>query len=90
VRDFDDVVTRAYFRMEVEDRPGVLADITRVFGEHRVSIDSIVQKSVDAENTTAELVILTHPAPERVLQKGRGELEALDCVRQVSAFLRVQ
>jgi homoserine dehydrogenase len=90
LRDFADVTTRAYFRMEVEDRPGVLADITTVFGKDQISIDSIVQKSVDAANTTAELVVLTHPAAERVLQAARQELDALNCVRQVSAFLRVQ
>jgi homoserine dehydrogenase len=90
LRDFADVRSRAYFRMEVEDRPGVLADITAIFGRHEISIDSIVQKAVDAANTTAELVILTHPAAEKVLQTGRRELEALASVRQVNAFLRVQ
>jgi len=62
VRPFEDVVSGAYFRMHVEDRPGVLADITRVLAEHDISIDSIVQKSADAETDTAELVVLTHPA----------------------------
>jgi homoserine dehydrogenase len=90
LRAFDDVETRAYFRMEVEDRPGVLAEITTIFGRYQISIDSIVQKSVDAANTTAELVVLTHPAPERVLQAARRDFDALGCVRQVSAFLRVQ
>ncbi|MFN2463444.1 MAG: homoserine dehydrogenase [Candidatus Dormibacteria bacterium] len=90
VRPFEDVVSRAYFRMEVEDRPGVLADITRVLAEHGISIDSIVQKSADAESETAELVVLSHPAPERVLQGARRDFEALTCVRRVNAFLRVQ
>jgi len=90
VHPFAEVTSRAYFRMEVEDRPGVLADITTVFGKHQISIDSIVQKSVDATNTTAELVVLTHPAAEKVLQGARRDFEALYCVRQVNAFLRVQ
>jgi len=90
VRPFEDVVSRAYFRMQVEDRPGVLADITRVLAVHDISIDSIVQKSADAETDTAELVVLTHPADERVLQGARHDFEALECVRSVSAFLRVQ
>ncbi|MEA2647497.1 MAG: homoserine dehydrogenase [Chloroflexota bacterium] len=89
-RAFDDVVTRAYYRMEVEDRPGVLADITKVFGEEEISIDSINQKSTDATDASAELVILTHPAIESVHQAARGRIEALDCVRGVRAFLRVQ
>jgi homoserine dehydrogenase len=90
VRPMEEVVSRAYFRMEVEDRPGVLADITKVFGTQGISIDSINQKSIDAAATSAELVILTHPAEERVLLSARAEIEALDCVRHVHAFLRVR
>jgi homoserine dehydrogenase len=90
VRPFEDAVSRAYFRLEVEDRPGVLAEITRVLAEHEVSIDSIVQKSADAATDSAELVVLTHPAQERILQRTRRDFEALVCVRRVHAFLRVQ
>ena len=90
VRPFEDVVMRAYYRMEVEDRPGVLADITRVFAEHEISIDSVNQKSSDATTDSAEIVILTHPAVEGVLREARARIDALDLVRGVHAFLRVQ
>jgi homoserine dehydrogenase len=90
VRPMEDVMSRGYFRMEVEDRSGVLADITRVFGAQDISIDSVNQKSSDAESTTAELVILTHPAKEGVLRAAREQIEGLDCVRHVHAFIRVQ
>jgi len=90
VRAFEDTSTRAYYRMEVEDRPGVLADITRIYGANGISIDSINQKSTDAAGATAELVILTHPAVESVQRRARAELDALESVRAVHAFLRVQ
>jgi homoserine dehydrogenase len=90
VRPMEEVISRAYFRMEVEDRPGVLADITRVYGTQGISIDSINQKSTDVAATSAELVVLTHPAEERVLRSARAEIEALECVRHVHTFLRVQ
>ena len=90
VRPFQEVVSRAYYRMEVEDRPGVLAEITRIYADNRISIDSVSQKSNDATTDTAEIVILTHPAEERVLQTARSAIDALDCVRKVHAFLRVQ
>jgi homoserine dehydrogenase len=90
VRPFEDVVMRAYYRMEVEDRPGVLADITRVFAEHEISIDSVNQKSSDATTDSAEIVILTHPAVEGTLRKARERIAALGPVRVVHAFLRVQ
>ncbi|HEV3230778.1 MAG TPA: homoserine dehydrogenase [Candidatus Dormibacteraeota bacterium] len=90
VRPMDEVESRAYFRIEVEDHAGVLADITEVFGRHRISIHSIIQKSSDRDQATAELVILTQPAPEKVLQAARRELDGLECVTLVHAFLRVQ
>jgi homoserine dehydrogenase len=90
VRPFEEVVSRAYYRMEVEDRPGVLADITRIYAENTISIDSVTQKSSDATTDTAELVILTHPAPEGVLMGARDAIAGLDCVRRVHSFLRVQ
>jgi homoserine dehydrogenase len=90
VRPMEEVVSRCYFRIEVEDRPGVLAEITRIFGAEEISIDSINQKSSDATTTTAEIVILTHPAVERVLRAARSDIERLECVRHVHAFLRVQ
>ena len=90
VRPFEETTTRVYYRLEVEDRSGVLAEITRVFGENDISIDSINQKSIDAEGASAELVILTHPAREAVQVNARDQVAALDCVRGVRAFLRVQ
>jgi len=90
VRPIDEVPSRAYWRLEVEDRAGVLADITRVFGEHDISIESIVQKLSETAATTAGIVILTHPAPEGVLQQARRDVGALTCVRAVHAFLRAQ
>jgi homoserine dehydrogenase len=90
VRPMEEVVSKAYFRMEVDDRAGVLAEITRVFGELQVSIDSINQKGSDVGQATAEIVILTHPSTEKVLQQAVQDIERLDCVRAVHAFLRIQ
>jgi homoserine dehydrogenase len=90
VRPFTEVVSRAYYRMEVEDRPGVLAEITRIYADNHISIDSVTQKSNDTSADTAEIVILTHPAQENVLQSARNAIDALDCVRKVHSFLRVQ
>jgi homoserine dehydrogenase len=90
LRPMDEISSRAYFRLEVEDHAGVLAEITRVFGDNQISIHSINQKSSDAGEASAEIVILSHPAAERVLQSARRELDALASVRRVHAFLRVQ
>jgi homoserine dehydrogenase len=84
----DDVRTAAYIRLHVADKPGVLADVTRILGDLDVSISSIVQKSLIVEHAAAELVILTHPAREKALQEARRRLAELPAVYAVAAFLR--
>ena len=65
VRPIEQLETRYYVRVWVADRPGVLAQIARIFGDHRISIASCIQKEADLTAGSAELVIVTHPAQER-------------------------
>jgi homoserine dehydrogenase len=88
VLPMDEVRTAAYLRLHVADKPGVLADVTRILGDLDVSISSIVQKSLIVEHAAAELVILTHTATERALQAARKRLSELPSVYAVAAFLR--
>ncbi len=89
VLPMDAVVTRAYFRMRVTDRPGVLASIGQVFADERVSISSAIQKEAYAEAGEAEFVVTTHPSPDHALQGVRSQLAHLEAVRTLSSFLRV-
>jgi homoserine dehydrogenase len=84
-----EVVTRAYYRIRVDDQPGVLAAISHVFAEEGVSISSVIQKDAWVEQQTAELVITTHPARDDRLQRTRERVAGLDTVHAVSSFLRV-
>ena len=84
-----EVVTRAYYRIRAEDRPGVLAAVGQVFAEEGVSISSFIQKDAWVEEKTAELVITTHPAADARLQRARERIAGLEAVRAVSTFLRV-
>jgi homoserine dehydrogenase len=84
-----EVKTRAYFRIRVDDRTGVLAALGQVFAEEGVSISSLIQKDAWVEEQTAELVITTHPAPDASLQKARQRITELSPVHAVSSFLRV-
>lgn len=79
-----------YLRMQVADRPGVLAQLTRVLGDNQISINSVIQKGVDAANQTAELVIMTHPAAEKAMQQALHEFETLPVVSEISNFVRVE
>jgi len=82
--------TRYYVRVNVSDRPGVLAQIARTLGDHDVSIAAVSQKESDTGTQTAELVIMTHRAREGAMQAALRDIEALPVVVQVSSFLRVE
>jgi homoserine dehydrogenase len=84
-----EVTTRAYYRIRVEDRPGVVAAIGQVFAEEGVSISSFIQKDAWSQDQTAELVVTTHPASDSSLQNARARMAGLEPVRAVSSFLRV-
>ncbi len=84
-----EVMTRAYYRIRVDDRAGVLAAIGQVFAEEGVSISSFIQKDAWVQDRTAELVVTTHPASDASLQLARARMAQLEAVHAVSSFLRV-
>jgi homoserine dehydrogenase len=90
VKSIDELVSRCYIRLEVADRPGVLAGIGKAFGDNNVSIASVIQKETDEEAQTAEIVVMTHAALDASVQASLRQLESLDEVRQVGNFLRVE
>jgi homoserine dehydrogenase len=87
-RNFSEVETRFCVRMQVIDRPGMLAQIATIFGDKGVSLDSIVQKKSDGE--TAEIFWLTHRTSQRAMARSLNEFNRLDAVREVSSVLRVE
>jgi homoserine dehydrogenase len=84
-----EVVTRAYYRILVDDHTGVLAAIGHVFADEGVSISSFIQKDAWSHDQTVELVVTTHPAKDSSLQRARAGMAALEPVRAVSSFIRV-
>ena len=83
----DQGVCPFYLRMTVDDRTGVLAEITGVFASARVSIHTMTQH--DAAAGQAEIIWLTHPAPESGMKQALQQFEILDSVRSVDAVIRV-
>jgi homoserine dehydrogenase len=90
IKSMDDVETQYYVRLAAKDRPGVLAQIATVFGKNKISISSAIQPESDEKTKTAEIVIMTHPALEKAMQKALRELEQLDVVKEISNFIRVE
>ncbi len=81
--------TRYYVRMSMADRPGVLARVAQVLGEEDISIASMIQKEVDEDAGSAEVVIMTHRAVERAFQRAIARVANLDTVPEVGTFVRV-
>jgi homoserine dehydrogenase len=89
IRDFGDTEARYYMRILVADQPGVLARIASSLGEEQISIASCIQKETDDEARVAELVIMTHPAPQRRMDAAIATIEAFDITRAINTVIRV-
>ena len=90
IKPISQVETRYYLRLAVADRPGVLAQISKVLGDHLISISSVIQQVTDSVIQTAEIVIMTHTAKEASMQQALDELAHLNAVREISNFIRVE
>jgi len=90
VKPMPEIETRYYLRMNIADCFGVLAQITRVLGDHRISIASVIQKEADSATQTAEAVLMTHPAQEKAMQQALEELRHLEVVKEIGNFVRVE
>jgi homoserine dehydrogenase len=90
IKPMSRIETRYYLRMNIADRHGVLSQISKVLGDHLISISSVIQKETDRQEQTAEIVIMTHPAREAAMQESVEELQRLDVVRKVNNLVRVE
>jgi len=90
IKPMSDIETRYYLRMNVADCPGVLSQISKILGDHLISISSVIQKMTDSIAQTAEIVIMTHPAKEAAVQQALEKLTNLSVVREISNFIRVE
>jgi homoserine dehydrogenase len=88
-RDFDNVRSKYYLRMNVSDQPAVLSEVTSVLGKHGVSIASIIQhEGCDGEDRVP-LVFMTHEATEGATREAVEEIDKLTCVGPPSIRMRV-
>ena len=76
----DEVETSYYLRMRVDDRPGVLADVTRILADLSISIDAMVQKEPGAGESQVDIVMLTHLTREKHINRAIASIEALPVV----------
>ena len=80
VLSMDEVSTAYYLRIHVQDRPGVLAQVTQIFAHHTISIEAIIQKEPQADAASVPIVILTHEVNEQNMNQAIVEIERLEAV----------
>src|SRR5262249_17156470 len=85
IRPIDELQSEYYIRLEVMDRPGVLASVAGIFGQHQVSISSMEQYGRGSEAT---LMFITHEARERDVQLTLRALRDLETVHRVGSVIR--
>lgn len=90
LRDPKKITGRFYLRLNVEDRPGVMADITGVLGRRGISIASVIQREPPTEEqAVVSLVIITHDTLENAIISAMEEIDRLACVRPGSVRMRI-
>ncbi len=79
--------TRYLIRLDVADRPGVLAAVAQTFSKHDVSIQTVRQTG---RGDNAELIVMTHKATDSALASTVADLSSLDAVKDVASVIRVE
>jgi len=86
----DKIESSYYLRLRVWDEPGVLADITRVLADEKISIDAVIQKEPNEGEDEADLVLLTHRTQEKSINESIVRLESLPVVVGKVTRLRME
>ncbi len=86
----DEVTTSYYLRLRVQDKPGVLADITRILADEQISIDAVIQKEPAEGEAHADLILLTHQTREKRINAAIARMEALPVVTGKVTRLRLE
>jgi homoserine dehydrogenase len=76
----EQVSSAYYLRLRAKDKPGVLADVTKILGDREISIDAMMQKEPSENDTEADIVILTHITVEKNMNQAIAAIEALEAI----------
>ena len=85
-----EVITSYYLRLRVEDRPGVLADITRILADQQISIDAMIQREPDEGELQTDIIMLTHRTREKNVDAAIARIESLSVVTGKITRLRLE
>jgi homoserine dehydrogenase len=87
LKNQEDIRSKYYLRLRVSDKPGILAQITRLFADQMISIEAVIQRPSEAE--CAHLLFATHEATEGSIHALMNQLETLDAVLESPFMIRI-
>jgi homoserine dehydrogenase len=90
VLPIEEVETSYYLRMRAADKPGVLADITRILADLEISIDAMLQKEPAEGEDQTDIVLLTHVAREKAVNAAMARIEALSSIAGKVTRIRME
>lgn len=94
ILNVEEVETAYYLKMQAADKPGVLADITRILGERNISIEAMIQKepagSFSEADRTASIIMLTHNVIEGSMNQAIQQIESLDTIKGEVTRIRME
>lgn len=90
VLPMESIETAYFLRLMAQDKPGVLATVTSILGEHGISIEAIVQKAPQGHGDVVPVVILTHHVQEQSMNQALNEIASLDEIQDSIKRIRVE
>ena len=90
ILSMDDVETAYYLRMEAEDRPGVLADVTSALGDKGISIEAMIQKEPVEGSDKVNIIILTNSVMEKQMNQAIAKIKNLDAISGSVTRIRME
>jgi homoserine dehydrogenase len=90
ILSMDDVKTAYYLRLCALDRPGVMADITRLLGDRAISIEALIQKEPPEGQSQVPVILLTREVREQQMNEAIQQIELLDSVQGKVTRIRME
>ena len=90
ILSMDEVETAYYLRLCAVDRPGVLAEITRILGDGGISIEAVIQKEPPPGEQQVSVIMLTRRVREQQMNAAIAQIEALDTIEGAATRIRME
>ena len=85
-----EVQSAYYLRLHASDKPGVMADITKILADQQISIDAMLQKEPQEGEVEADIVILTHGTQEKIMDAAIASIESLPAITGTAIKIRME